>query len=80
LTTLSSELFAPKGFITLFSPSMGASGGIIVLWNSRVFTRNLLEITNSAIRINFSSNHKSDVCTLLTIYGPCGGPKRYEFI
>jgi hypothetical protein len=37
--------FCPKRFDTFaFSPSMGASGGILVVWNSSVFSGELLEI------------------------------------
>jgi hypothetical protein len=42
--------FCPKRFDRFaFSPSIGASGGLIVLWNSSIFTGTILEIHRSAI-------------------------------
>ena len=53
--------FCPKIFDRfVFSPSVGASGGIIVIWNSSVFDGKLLEITRSAIRIAFTSKHTKE--------------------
>ena len=66
--------FCPKRFDRfVFSPSVGASGGLIVLWNSKVFEGQLLEITRSAIRISFFSAHNSDTWTLVNVYGLCNG-------
>jgi exonuclease III len=37
--------FCPKKFDSfVFSPSIGASGGILILWNSSVFTGLLMEV------------------------------------
>jgi hypothetical protein len=48
--------FCPKHFYQfVFSPSVGASGGVIVLWNSSEFSGKVFEIHRSAIRIAFSS-------------------------
>jgi hypothetical protein len=48
--------FCPKRFDRFaFSPSICASGGIIVLWNSSIFNGEVLEIHRSAVRIKFSS-------------------------
>jgi exonuclease III len=50
--------FCPKRFDQfVFSPSVGASGGIIVLWNSSIFDGTLLEIHRSAVRVLFTSKH-----------------------
>ena len=73
--------FCPKRFDRfVFSPSVGASGGIIVLWNSAIFEGTLQEITKSAIRINFISKHNQEHWTLVTVYGPCRGQERDEFV
>jgi hypothetical protein len=73
--------FCPKRFDRFaFVPSIGASGGIIVLWNSRVFMGTLLETTHSAIRIQFSSAHTTESWTLVSVYGPCRGIMRDEFV
>jgi hypothetical protein len=60
--------FAPKRFDKFaFSPSVGASGGIFVGWNSSIF-------------VTFTSNHSGLVCTIVSVYGPCTGPERNNFL
>jgi hypothetical protein len=69
--------FCPKRFDHFsYSPSIGASRGLIVLWNSAVFYRNLLEIHRSAIKIAFTSRHNGEAWTLVNVYGPCDGLER----
>jgi hypothetical protein len=71
----------PKRFDNFaYSPSVGASGGIIVLWNSAVFAGVLIEIKRFAIVINFTSTHNSDSWTMVTVYGPCKGLERDDFV
>jgi hypothetical protein len=73
--------FCPKRFDRFaFSPSIGASGGIIVLWNSSVFNGSVLEIHRSAIRIQFSSTYNNQPWQLVTVYGPCSGIERDQFV
>jgi hypothetical protein len=64
----------------VFSPSDGASGGLIVLWNSSVFSGHLLEIHRSAIRICFSAQHTGESWTLVNVYGPCQGIESDIFV
>src|SRR3954463_9304263 len=46
--------FCPRKFDQfIFSPLNGASGGLIVLWNSALFKGKVLEIHRSAIVIDF---------------------------
>ena len=73
--------FCPKRFDRFaFSPSHGASGGLIVLWNSAVFVGDLVEIHRSAIKLNFTSVHNSVKWTLVNVYGPCKGVERDNFV
>jgi exonuclease III len=73
--------FCPKRFDRfVFVPSIGASGGIIVLWNSKVFMGTLIETTHSAIRMQFASAHTAEIWTMITVYGPCRGVMRDEFV
>jgi hypothetical protein len=51
---------------------VGASGGIIVLWNSSNFTGTLI--------INFVSTHNNASWTLVVVYGPCQGIERDHFV
>jgi exonuclease III len=73
--------FCPKRFDRFaFSPSIGASGGIIVLWNSSIFNGEVLEIHRSAVRIKFSSAYNNQLWQLVCVYGPCSGLERDTFI
>src|SRR4051812_8422424 len=50
--------FCPKKIDQfVFSPYVGASGGIIVLWNSAIFKGTVIEIHRSAIHVEFVSSH-----------------------
>jgi hypothetical protein len=59
---------------------VGASGGIIVLWNSSIFAGVLVEIQRYSVVVNFTSKHNADSWTLVTVYGPCKGIGRDNFI
>jgi hypothetical protein len=63
-----------------FSPSVGALGAIIFLWNSSIFDGKLLEIHRSVVRIIFTSKHTNESSTLVTVYGPCRGIERDIFV
>jgi exonuclease III len=73
--------FAPKRFDNfVFSPSVGASGGMIVLWNSSVFSGQLSEIQRFGIILNFTSVHDNSEWVLVCVYGPCQGLQRDLFV
>jgi exonuclease III len=73
--------FCPKRFDSFaFSPSVGASGGILVIWNSAVFSGSLVEVQRFGIRIEFVSAHNNENWTLVCVYGPCQGVERDQFI
>ena len=59
---------------------MGASGGLIILWNSAFFKGDLLEIHRSAIRVKFTSVHNAESWELVNVYGPCSGAERDNFV
>jgi exonuclease III len=65
--------FFPKFDNFVFSPSVGASGGILVIWNSAIFCGMLVEVQRFCIRINFTSMHNNDSWSLVCVYGPCHG-------
>ena len=72
---------APKRFNKFaFSPSTGTSGGILLGWNNSVFSGEVIEINKFSISVNFSSTHNGHNWTLTTVYGPCQGPERDEFV
>jgi exonuclease III len=62
-----------------YSPSAGASGGIIVLWKSSIFEGILVEVHSFAVVVKFTSVHDNSSWHLVSVYGPCGGPERDVF-
>jgi endonuclease/exonuclease/phosphatase family metal-dependent hydrolase len=51
-----------------------------VLWNSSIFSGEVLEIHRSAVRVKFSSAHNNQPWQLVCVYGPCSGPERDIFV
>ena len=73
--------FAPSHFDRFeFIPSMGASGGILVVWNSSCFVGQVVDKQQFGITITFSSTHNSNTCYLTSVYGPCTEQNQSEFI
>ena len=73
--------FSPKRFDNFaYSPSVGASGGILVMWCSAVFNGRLIQIADFGIIIEFTSVHNGESWTLVSVYGPCHGQKREDFV
>jgi exonuclease III len=73
--------FCPKRFDNFaFSPSVGASGGIIVIWNSSVFTGVLVQSVKYGVQVEFTSVHNNESWNLICVYGPCQGEERDNFV
>ena len=73
--------FCPKRFDCFaISPSVGASGGILVLWNSSVFYGQLVETNRFSVSVNFTSVHNNESWTMVSVYGPCAGEERDRFV
>jgi hypothetical protein len=73
--------FAPRRFDQfVFSPSDGASGGILVLWSSNIFSGNVLMIESFGIVVEFTSTRSNDKFFLVNVYGPCDGSAREDFV
>lgn len=66
--------------LNAFIPSVGQSGGIIVIWNSSVFEGTVIEQQSFSVRISMASKHSADIWTLITVYGPCDEPTRDDFV
>ena len=63
--------FCPPGFDSFeFLPSIGASGGVITIWKSHMFTGTLAFSNEYGITIEFSSNHNALDWILTNIYAP----------
>jgi hypothetical protein len=72
---------SPKRFRKfVFSPSRGASSGILLGWNPFVFTGQVLEINSFFVTVLFRSTHSGEKWKLSTVYGPCTGEQRNLFV
>ena len=73
--------FAPRRFDCFdFIPSVGASGGLLVIWASSFFRGVVFEKLQFSITVDFSSMHSGECWRLTNIYGPCTEPDRSAFI
>ena len=54
-----------------FLPSVGASGGVITIWKSYMFTCHLVYSNDFGISVEFSSNLGTHDWILTNVYGPC---------
>ena len=73
--------FAPRRFDHFdYVPSVGASGGILVLWNSAVFSGIVTDKQSFGLTVSFTATHTSETWKLTTVYGPCNDPARSEFV
>lgn len=72
---------APKRFNKFaFHPSQGASGGILMGWMDSNFEGEVLLNESFAITVKFKSRHNGQKWKLATIYGPCQGIPRDQFV
>jgi exonuclease III len=62
-----------------FVPSRGASGGILIIWKSSVFSGTVVANDTHALVTTFVSTQSSRSWTLANIYGPCTGEERDIF-
>ena len=73
--------FCPHRFDNFaYAPSVGASGGILVIWDSTVFSGTLVDIQCFGVIVPFKFVHNSEAWTMVAVYGPCQGPLRDDFI
>lgn len=49
-------------------------------WISSIFSGEVLQINKFSVTVKFSSVHNSQTWNLTTVYGPCHGPKRDDFV
>ena len=74
------KLFCPKKFDKFeVVPSQGASGGLIVLWDSSVFPGCVFCSEVFALGIQLTSVHTGKSWKIVNIYGPCAGQGRSDF-
>ena len=71
----------PLDFDSLeFLPSVGASGGILVVWKSNASMGQLIFKNSYAISIEFTSKINNDSWVLTTVYAPCTPIGKKEFL
>ena len=71
----------PKKFNKFeYLPSVGASGGIIVIWNGALFKGELAFQNEFSISIKFNCNLNNDSWILTNIYGPCQPERKSMFL
>jgi exonuclease III len=73
--------FCPKKFSKFaFVPSMGASGGLIIIWNGALFDGTLEFQNDFSISVKFTSNISSESWYLTNIYGPSQADRKDDFL
>ena len=73
--------FCPPTFDDFcFLPSVGASGGILVVWKSAFFVGQEVFRNSYAISVDFFSVHSGDSWTLTSVYGPCDPDGKVAFM
>ncbi|KAK8696507.1 hypothetical protein V6N13_001641 [Hibiscus sabdariffa] len=70
--TLVSGLWPHDVFDFVFAPSVGASGGILVIWDCSRFQLELSEVLAQYVVLKGSWVHDSFPCGLAAVYAPCG--------
>ena len=63
-----------------YIPSVGASGGLITVWNSSIFEGTLLDSQQFGMLVKFTSKLNAEVWTLVNVYGPCDQQRRDVFV
>lgn len=73
--------FCPPDFDKFeFLPSIGASGGILTAWKSRMFSGELVFSNEFAISVELRSMHNDDTWLLTNVYAPCHNEGKRNFI
>jgi exonuclease III len=73
--------FCPARFDAFeFLPSVGASGGIITIWKSSLFSGSLVFSNAFAVSIEFLSRHDQSAWLLSNVYGPCTSDGKSVFL
>jgi hypothetical protein len=64
----------------VYVPSIGASGGLIIIWDSSIFSGMVMHCEQFAIFVYFTSTQSAQSWTLVNVYGPCTGDQRNDFV
>lgn len=73
--------FVPKRFDQFaYVPSDGASGGLLIIWASNLFTGQIIQHESFGLVVRFTYKLTLDQFTLVSVYGPCDGIARQNFV
>lgn len=64
----------------VFLPSIGASGGSIIIWKSSVLSGTMVFQNSYATSVEFTSLHNNDSWVLTNVYAPCTPQGKREFL
>jgi exonuclease III len=71
----------PPAFDTFeFLPSVGASGGLIIIWKSFHLLGSLAFSNDFAISVDFQSKYDQSEWVLTNVYGPCSPEGKQSFL
>lgn len=63
-----------------FIPSIGASGGIIIIWCSSQFSATMIHKEQFVLTLELLPVHDTKKWRLSNVYGPCEGPERNSLL
>lgn len=73
--------FCPKRINKFeFTPSVGASGGLLIAWNDSYFQGQKVFENKFSLSIQFTSVYTEETWFLTNIYGPCLAEEKLEFL
>ena len=74
-------MFCPRNLDQFaYSPSVGASRGIITIWNSSLFGGSVVHINSYAMTVKLLCKLDNKIIHLTNIYGPASSPQKMGFI
>jgi hypothetical protein len=73
--------FCPRKFNKFeFLPSVGASGGLLIIWNGNLFKGELTFQNEFSLSVKFTNNISSESWIITNIYGRCQTDRKPLFI
>jgi len=63
-----------------YSPSIGAFGGLITIWNSSLFDGAITHVNSYAVTVNFTSRLNNKSFHVSNIYGPSNPSQKQGFV
>jgi exonuclease III len=73
--------FCPPSFDCFeYVPSVGSSGGTIIIWMSSKFSGQVISQNDYVMRVEFESTISGDIWVLTNVYAPCTLEGKAEFL